>query len=56
MFIYDEGCGTLTDKGICKLRYAFVITDKNGDPDDEYIMKEGVIRVVKDDDEFSDAI
>jgi hypothetical protein len=48
--------GTLTDKGISKLRYAFVITDKKGDPDDEYIMKEGVIRVVKDDDEFSDAI
>ena len=48
--------GTLTDKGFSKLRYAFVITDKKGDPDDEYIMKEGIIRVVKDDDEFSDAI
>lgn len=48
--------GTLTDKGISKLRYAFIISDKKGDPNDEYIMKEGVIRVVKDDDEFSDAI
>jgi len=48
--------GTLTDKGISKLRYAFVITEKKGDPNDEDVMKVGVVRVIKDNDELSEAV
>ena len=48
--------GTLTSNAISKLRYAFVITEKTGDPDDTRVMKVGVARIVNDKDELSEAV
>ena len=46
--------GTKSSGGIRNLRYAFVITEKTGDPDDTRVMKVGVFRIVNDKDEFSE--
>ena len=48
--------GTLASNGIRKLRYAFIITEKTGDPDDTRVMKVGVARIVNDKDELSEAV
>ena len=48
--------GSLASNGIRNLRYAFVITEKTGDPDDSRVMKVGVVRVVKDKDDLSEGV
>ena len=48
--------GTLASNAIRNLRYAFIITEKTGDPDDTRVMKAGVVRIVKDKDELSEAV
>ncbi len=48
--------GTLASNGIRNLRYAFIITEKTGDPDDAIVMKVGVARIVNDKDELSETV
>lgn len=48
--------GTLTSEGIRNLRYAFLITNKSGDPDDQVVMMVGAYRVIKDKDEFTEKV
>ena len=47
--------GTKTSVGIANLRYAFVMVDDGGDPNDD-LMEEGVFRVFRDGDELCDNI
>lgn len=46
--------GTKTSKGISNLHYAFVLVEKEGDPDDTKMMKVGGFRVFKDQDGLSE--
>lgn len=45
--------GTKTDYGIENLYYAFIMVEKGSDPN-QYLMEEGVFRVFKDEDGFSE--